>query len=150
MEISVKFPGTAANQGILIKNATSLEKAKDVQILVFDKTGTLTVGRPQVVDFVTLGRCRECHDLELGDKWSRKEILNYLSKIEAQSQHPVSRAITDLAESEGIEIRSHSSDEMIENVIGRGNRAYINGHKVISGNFQVISHPLHKQETKNL
>lgn len=55
-ESSSKIPGTAANRGILIKNATSLEKAKDVQILVFDKTGTLTEGRPKVIDFITLGR----------------------------------------------------------------------------------------------
>lgn len=69
-------------------------------------------------------------------------ILSFLSKIEAQSQHPVSRAIVDLAESQGIEIQSLNADESIENVIGRGNKAYVNGHVVVTGNSKLYIHPI--------
>ncbi len=45
--------GKGAEHGVLIKNAESLERAYQVNVVVFDKTGTLTVGQPSVTDIVS-------------------------------------------------------------------------------------------------
>lgn len=71
--------GKGAEQGILIKDAESLELAKRVNAIVLDKTGTITEGRPQVTEILWLN----------GDD-SKKDIL---SLIERQSEHPLAEAV---------------------------------------------------------
>ncbi|MEQ1822285.1 MAG: heavy metal translocating P-type ATPase [Fimbriimonadaceae bacterium] len=82
--------GAGAKQGILIKDAESLERAAHVKVVVLDKTGTLTVGRPQVVEMET--------DLDHG------EFLRIISSAELPSEHPFGKAIVELARSQNIAI----------------------------------------------
>lgn len=70
--------GKGAENGILIKNAESLEVAKQVNAVVLDKTGTLTEGHPQVTDAVWMG-----------DEAQGKHILYSLEKM---SEHPLAEA----------------------------------------------------------
>lgn len=70
--------GKGAELGILIKNAESLEVAKQVNAVVLDKTGTLTEGHPQVTDAVWMG-----------DEAQGKRILYSLEKM---SEHPLAEA----------------------------------------------------------
>ena len=70
--------GKGAENGILIKNAESLEVAKKVNAVVLDKTGTLTEGHPQVTDAVWMG-----------DEAQGKRILYSLEKM---SEHPLAEA----------------------------------------------------------
>ena len=73
--------GIGAKNGILFKNAESLETAGRVKTVVFDKTGTLTSGKPQVTDIISF------------DGYSSEELLFYAAVLEKKSEHPVSSAI---------------------------------------------------------
>ncbi len=73
--------GLGANHGILIKNAQALEDATRLDAVVFDKTGTLTLGAPQVVDIVT------------AEGIGTGELLAAAASLEANSEHPLARAI---------------------------------------------------------
>ena len=71
--------GKGAEQGILIKDAESLELAKKVDAIVLDKTGTITQGRPEVSGILWL------HNDETANK--------ILVSIEKQSEHPLAEAV---------------------------------------------------------
>jgi P-type Cu+ transporter len=85
--------GRAAHAGILIKNAEAIEITEKVTHLITDKTGTLTAGKPQVVSRV-------------GDKGtSEHDLLEIAASVEAQSEHPLARAIVEAAKKERIAMR---------------------------------------------
>ncbi len=77
--------GTAARNGLLIKNAESLERAHAVDTIVFDKTGTLTQGSPTVTDVVAV------------DGSDKQEIARYAASVENMSSHPLGAAIVAYA-----------------------------------------------------
>lgn len=79
--------GTAARQGILVKNATSLETAHKVDVVIFDKTGTLTHGKPAVTDI------KVARDISL----TTDELLQYVSSVEQLSEHPLGIALVRAA-----------------------------------------------------
>jgi Cu+-exporting ATPase len=76
--------GQGAKQGILIKNAESLELAHRITTIVLDKTGTLTQGQPTVTDFLTLEGVRDGQELSL---------LQLAVSVENHSEHPLGEAI---------------------------------------------------------
>src|SRR5260370_20891953 len=82
--------GLGARNGILFKNAIALEAAARLTVVVMDKTGTLTVGRPSVVDVVTLAGT------------SPKDLLAWAAAVLRGSEHPLARAIVEQAA--GIEL----------------------------------------------
>ena len=73
--------GRGASQGILIKDADSLQLASHIDTIVLDKTGTLTTGRPEVVEL----------------RWLSDDpaLPALLSEMEARSGHPLGEAIAD-------------------------------------------------------
>ncbi|MEP6951367.1 MAG: heavy metal translocating P-type ATPase [Ginsengibacter sp.] len=73
--------GKGAENGILIKDATSLEHAKNINAIILDKTGTITEGYPQVVDILW------------NDDASAKEYAPVLLSAEAKSEHPLAEAV---------------------------------------------------------
>jgi P-type Cu2+ transporter len=73
--------GKGAANGILIKDAESLELAKKVSAIVLDKTGTITEGKPEVVS------------IEWKTETTEKELSDLLFSIEQQSEHPLAEAI---------------------------------------------------------
>ncbi|MBE7055970.1 MAG: heavy metal translocating P-type ATPase [Ruminococcaceae bacterium] len=78
--------GKAAEHGILIKSAESLEQLKSIDTIIFDKTGTLTQGKPSVTDVIII-------DSNLNEK----DLLKYAAIAEKGSNHPFAKAITEKA-----------------------------------------------------
>ncbi|MEO6508695.1 MAG: heavy metal translocating P-type ATPase [Patescibacteria group bacterium] len=85
--------GKGAENGILIKNAESLEKLYKVNTLVFDKTGTITSGRPSVSEIISFD-----------SKKSENELLQYAASIERNSQHPLALSIINKAKELSLEL----------------------------------------------
>ncbi len=83
--------GMGAKNGILFKNAVSLEEAGKVQVVALDKTGTITSGEPEVTDLIPAA------------KVSERELLEMAYQLEKQSEHPLAKAINRKAEEEQIQ-----------------------------------------------
>lgn len=81
--------GKAAENGIIIKNASSLQMAQETKAVIFDKTGTLTVGRPRVTDVI-------------GYQGASDELLRLAVSLEKKSEHPLAEAILKDAQSKQI------------------------------------------------
>ena len=82
--------GRAAQNGILVKNAEALETTERVTHLVTDKTGTLTAGKPRVTRRMAAPGSDE------------GELLRIAASLEQNSEHPLARAIVDLAKEAGV------------------------------------------------
>lgn len=114
--------GRAAEEGILIKDAESLELAKDIDTIVFDKTGTLTLGKPRMLDLNLLGR-----------EVNIDEVKSIVYTLESRSEHPLAQAIVSaLGEYPTLEL------EYWENVVGRGIIASIKGVEYRLGNVALM------------
>jgi P-type Cu2+ transporter len=96
----------AARAGILVKDRLALERMRTVQAVLFDKTGTLTKGRPVVSDVLSVERDRD-------------ELLRIAAAVEADSEHPLARAIVAAADSN---VRVASS---FRSLTGRGVEAVV-------------------------
>ena len=88
--------GKAAENGIIIKNAASLQIAHEVTTVIFDKTGTLTIGKPQVTDIVCRGGSRTAP--------TESEIVQLAASLEKMSEHPLADAIVGVAQAKGISL----------------------------------------------
>ena len=73
--------GLGAANGILFKNASALEDATKLNVIVFDKTGTLTVGKPEVVDMV------------MAESITEEALLLAAAAVEQGSAHPLAQAV---------------------------------------------------------
>lgn len=114
--------GKGAEQGILIKDAQSLEIAHQINHVVLDKTGTITEGKPSVQDINWLSP-------ELS-----KQYLSLLYTIEQSSEHPLAQAIVNKIKSTA----SFLDGVKIENVAGQGVQG-IYGNKTFSvGNKKLL------------
>lgn len=80
--------GRAAQFGILVRNAQSLEELSAAKAVIFDKTGTLTEGHPTIIDYQSF---RE-------NEYSREQILVYALSLEQNSRHPLAVAVTKAAQ----------------------------------------------------
>jgi Cu2+-exporting ATPase len=132
--------GKGAEEGILIKDAESLEMAKDIDVVVLDKTGTITEGKPQVTDIA----------------WSSSSLplhRDILYSIEHQSEHPLADAITkELKESSTL-----LEDVSVQQVSGKGiegtyeNKTYYIGNEhYINSKGVVIPDELKEKIRKEL
>lgn len=115
--------GKAAEQGILIKDAQSLETAHLIQTIVFDKTGTLTFGKPEVTDVIPMG------------KWTQKEILSYALTLEKGSEHPLAEAVVRYAHAHKIQAKPITDFKAL---IGYGVQGTIEGKRVLFGNKRLM------------
>jgi Cu2+-exporting ATPase len=113
--------GLGAMNGILFKNASALEDATKLDVIVFDKTGTLTMGKPEVVEIVTASGISE------------QQVLSTAASVEAGSDHPLAQAI--LRRAEGI---TAAKAEDFTNLEGMGARAMIAGAEVFLGNRRLM------------
>ena len=75
----------AAQNGLLIRNRTAFETARDIDAILFDKTGTLTEGEFGVDDTFVFDRAT--------DEWTADELLRYAASLEAHSEHPIAQGI---------------------------------------------------------
>ena len=100
----------AARNGLLVRERMALEAARNVDVILFDKTGTLTRGEQGVVDVV-------------GDE-DKQELLGIAAAIEAESEHPIARAIVKAAMEQKVSLPPVSA---FTSLAGRGAKATIAG-----------------------
>lgn len=111
--------GVGAKNGILFKNATTLEQTGKTQIVILDKTGTITNGTPTVTDILPL------------NGFDETELLSLAYSLESKSSHPLATAIVK----KGTELNiTPRKCVQFEEVAGGGIRAVINGKTVFGGN----------------
>lgn len=85
--------GKGAREGILIKDAATLEKLHKVNTVIVDKTGTITRGKPTLVDIENLSNLNE------------SEFISILASLEKKSEHPIAHAIVNYAEEKNIAVQ---------------------------------------------
>jgi Cu+-exporting ATPase len=115
--------GKAAEHGILIKDAESLERANKTNMIVFDKTGTLTKGQPEVTDTIAVGTEDE------------KTLLQLAASLEKGSEHSLADAILKEAENKQIPLDIVGEFKAIA---GHGIEGTINNQKVFFGNRRLM------------
>ena len=106
-----------AQNGLLLRNRTAFEQARNLQAVVFDKTGTLTMGSFGVTDIVPLSETS-----------TREEILRLASAVEAQSEHPIALGIVRSAQERSI---TPSQISQFLALPGIGAQAEVDGHMVM-------------------
>ena len=111
--------GQAAQQGILIKSAESLELLHKVQTVVLDKTGTVTMGQPRVTDILCAPGVTE------------EELLCVAASAEKPSEHPLAHAIVEESQARHIPLCPVSD---FRSVPGGGIQATLSGEAVLAGN----------------
>ena len=109
--------GIAARAGILVKNRLALERMRTTDAVLFDKTGTLTSGHHAVTGIVAN---------RLGDD----ELLALAAAVEADSEHPLARAIVDAASDHRVGAPVASG---FRSITGRGVRATVDDTEVAVG-----------------
>ena len=130
--------GKGAENGILIKDAESLELAHKIHTLVLDKTGTLTQGNPVVTDYVTVQTWTERYQSTgvaaprfSPSRSSEIEVLRLAAAVEKASEHPLATAVVNYAVSRGVDIFSPVTD--FQAVVGSGVQGIVNGQQVHIG-----------------
>jgi len=116
--------GKGAKEGILIKDAATLEKLHKVNTVVVDKTGTITKGKPTLVDIQNLSTQTD------------EELVSILASLEKKSEHPIANAIVNYAKEKGVAITETSGFEIIQ---GKGLKGVINGTEYFVGNTKLVS-----------
>ncbi|MGA7983947.1 MAG: heavy metal translocating P-type ATPase, partial [Burkholderiales bacterium] len=114
--------GVAARHGVLIKDAEALEIAHSITTVAFDKTGTLTEGRPQLLAAEPLGG-------------GRRELLRLAAALQQGSQHPLARAVTEKAATEGVSPPAASDAKALP---GRGVQAVVEGRTLYLGSLRLM------------
>src|SRR5699024_3977080 len=105
----------AAKQGLLIRNRTNFEGAKDLQAVVFDKTGTLTEGEFGVTDIVP------------SEGYEDNEVLTWEASLEQHSEHPIATGTVTSARDEKLSLKEIND---FESITGKGIQGRIDGKKV--------------------
>ena len=107
-----------ARNGLLVKDRLALERAREVEVVIFDKTGTLTRGEPVVAGLVVAPGTTE------------DELLALTAAVEADSEHPLARAVVRAAGDRSIAPRVATAFEALA---GRGAAASVDGQLVQVG-----------------
>ena len=115
--------GKGAKEGILIKDAATLEKLHKVNILVIDKTGTITKGKPELVSMQNFSQKSDA------------ELVAWLASLEKKSEHPIAHAIVSYAKEKNISFVSVGNFDTIK---GKGLKGMIDGIEYYAGNAQLI------------
>jgi len=116
--------GKGAKEGILIKDAATLEKLHKVNVVVMDKTGTITKGRPELVSLKNMS-----------DK-SDDDIVAILASLENKSEHPIAHAVVSYAKEKNISLLSV---EKFDSIKGKGLAGTVNGVQYHAGSEKLVA-----------
>ena len=119
--------GMGAKNGVLFKNAVSLENAGRTQIVALDKTGTITAGEPKVTDVLPASDVKE------------KDLLYIAVSLEQKSEHPLARAVLQCGEEKQITPGEVTDFQVLA---GNGLVASCKGKMLYGGNYAFISRKL--------
>lgn len=119
--------GKGAQNGVLIKNAESLETLNKIDILIIDKTGTITEGKPSV------------EKVGQSSDFSEEEVLQYIVALNQNSEHPLADATVKYGKEKnaGPETSGLTTTDF-NSVTGKGVTGTINGKKVALGNEKMM------------
>lgn len=112
--------GMGAENGVLIRRGEAIQRLQEVTTFVFDKTGTLTKGEPEVVKWELI-------------KGEDKQIRRWTGSVEKNSEHPVSRALTDFI---GLDNLPDATN--FESFTGMGVKGESEGQTVLAGNLEMM------------
>ncbi len=115
--------GKAALNGVLFKDAATLEITNSIDIIAFDKTGTLTEGYPTVAGIIH-------------ENLSENDLMILAASVEKASEHPISTSILQYASEKNLKLKNITEARATP---GLGIEASINGSKVYVGNRDFMS-----------
>lgn len=128
--------GVGAKQGILFKNAVSLEMAGRTNVIALDKTGTITKGKPVVTDIIP------------ADGIEKEVLIDYAVALEGRSEHPLARAVVELVQKQedggtvtASDLKGEDACLQVEEFKihpGNGLEAKIGGRYIYGGNVKFI------------
>ncbi|MBI1332520.1 MAG: heavy metal translocating P-type ATPase [Armatimonadetes bacterium] len=110
--------GRGSELGVLVKDGKSLETAGSIRTVLLDKTGTLTQGKPSVTDVRPFGA------------WSEEDALTFAASLEAQSEHPIARAVVAAAKERNLAMAEVANFEAEQ---GQGVRGTVEGQEGFVG-----------------
>lgn len=113
-----------AQNGLLVKDRLALERARNLDMVIFDKTGTLTRGSPALSAVATA----------LGG--SESDLLAQAAAVEANSEHPLAKAIAAEAKRRNLPTMQVAD---FESLPGRGAQALVNGKRVMIGGPRLLA-----------
>jgi Cu2+-exporting ATPase len=113
-----------AKNGLLVKDRLALERARNLNMVVFDKTGTLTRGSPVLSGIAT------------APGTSEEELLAMAASVEADSEHPIAKAIVTGGKNRGLKIESAVAFEALP---GRGAKAVVSGKAINVGGPRLLA-----------
>jgi len=105
----------SAKKGLLIRNRTNFEEARNLNAVVFDKTGTLTEGRFGVTNIVP------------NEGYKEEEVLSFAASLEQNSEHPIASGIVNDAKEKEINFGSITD---FESITGKGIEGKVDGKRV--------------------
>jgi P-type Cu+ transporter len=127
--------GKGAGEGILVKDAGTLEKLHKVNVVVVDKTGTITKGKPELL---------------LINNFSNKsddQFITILASLESKSEHPIAHAITLYSKDKKIETKDVLKFEAVK---GKGLRGYVDNTEYFAGSMSFMNDLGHKVNAKDI
>jgi Cu2+-exporting ATPase len=113
-----------ARHGLLVKDRLALERTRELDVVIFDKTGTLTRGEPVVAAMAATPGVDE------------DELLSLAAAVEADSEHPLARAVVRAAQDRSSAV---PAAEGFESVTGRGAQALVGGRAVAVGGPRLLA-----------
>jgi len=116
--------GKGASEGILVKDAATLEKLHKVTTIVVDKTGTITKGKPELISVEAVGAISET------------EIVSILAALENKSEHPIAHAIVNEAKAKQYALKNVSNFASIK---GKGVSGTIDTTEYFAGNVKLLT-----------
>jgi Cu+-exporting ATPase len=119
--------GVGAEQGILIKGGESLERARQIKVIILDKTGTLTRGKPDVTEVISLGELDE------------NSLLRLAALVEKGSEHPLGQAIVKAAQARGLALdETQTQAHNFQSYTGLGVAGDIENRRVLVGTRKLM------------
>jgi len=115
--------GKGAENGILIRKGSAIQRMKDVTTIVLDKTGTITTGKPGVTDIFP------------ASNFKKEDMLKAAATAETGSEHPVAQAIVEFCRNEGLEVGTIKNFKAIT---GKGIKGVIDKKTVLVGTEDFI------------
>ncbi len=115
--------GKGAQEGVLIKDAESLEKMNKVDVLIIDKTGTVTEGKPSVEKIVSIS------------DYSENDLARFVASVNKQSEHPLAEATVRYAKSKELDFLEIDN---FDSITGKGVKAVINDKIILVGNEKLL------------
>lgn len=118
--------GKGAKEGILIKDAGTLEKLHTVDTLIVDKTGTITIGKPTLIDIQNFSGLQDA------------EFVSIIASLEKKSEHPIAHAVVNYAKDHEVKNLKFLEVQNFENIQGKGIKGLVGGIEYFVGNAKLI------------